>query len=245
MKKYRVCILCLCVILFLTSFTRPYPCVKYFFRNFRDPKIQAMVQLQSDDPHFSKVDTFGSVYGVNSSTIRIVSRKDEIRRYQKLIVLYPSGSYQSDIFEYKSRLAFSAYLDGAGIRLESTKRYEIINFVSAVALLFFLSLFVRGTITYLFYRTRSSLIIKPFLFLNLIFSIGMFLVFRWIMDINDIRLIILLEIIILAFAEYNVFRNYTKSKVNRAIVFFAIIFSNLAWMFAGWIISVFIMFWFV
>jgi len=245
MKKYGVLILSIWVILLITSFTRPFPSVKYYFKNYRDPHIEAMVQLQSNDPHFSKPDTFGSVYGIYSSTTRIVSRKDEIKRYQKLIVRYPSGSYQSDIFEYKSRIAFSAYLDGAGIRLEETNRYEIINFISAITLLFFLSLFVRGSITYLFYRSWSTLIMKPYLILNLFFAIAMFMVFHWISDINDIRMIIILELIILSFIEYSVFRNYTRPKVNRAIVFFAVILSNLAWMIAGWIISVFIMFWFI
>jgi len=244
-KKKTSFILCITGILILSSFTNPFPFTRYYFKNYKDPQIKFLVQLQSDDQNFRRPDTFGITLGIHTSSIKVVNRRRDCMKYQRLIVHFASGSFSSDIFEYKSRIAYNAYLDGSGIRLVETKRFEILNFITAVSLLFFLGLFIRGFITYLFYKTQMALILKPYLILNLLFSIGQFLLFRWINDINDIRLLIILELILLAFIEYAIFRKYTRSQVSRLIVFSATVLSNLAWVFAGWIISVLIMFWFV
>ena len=152
--------------------TVPNPSVRYTISNQTDETITALIQVESDNPRFTTLDTVGVIVNFREGLALIQSPHHTLKPYQKLIIQTNRQYYQTAPLAFDDRCgAYTIQITPSGLSIQADYSFILRRWVIEILIVVLFTLVIKGLPLLLITASGFTYICKPFFVLNGLFSL--------------------------------------------------------------------------
>lgn len=232
----------------LYATTVPNPSVRYTIRNQTEQNITALIQLESDSPRFSTLDTVGVIVNFREGLALIQSPHHTLKPYQKLIIQTNRQQYQTASLVFDDRCtAYTIQITPAGLSIQADYSFIIRRWVIQILIVVLFTWVIKGIPLLLIAASEFNYIYKPFFALNGFFSLCLLVLLNFSfgrpVQAGPIELTYTyLTLVLISLLECWWYYQSTQPLHSRIRVLAGAILGSLIWAFPGYLITVFALF---
>lgn len=229
----------------------PKPSLHYTITNQTSQRIITFIQIESDDPAFSKTDTVNRVAANEqnqSGPVAIQSPHSTLKAYQRLIIQTDQRYYQTPTLLVDDRCkAFSVQITQTGLTVQTDYSLIIRRWVIQLLIVSVHTVLIKGVPLLLLAAPYVKRVYLPFLTINALFMVAILTLLNVSfgrpvqagpMEIKFFKYTLLAISLLEAIWYYQL----SPERGSRIRLMMGILAGSLLWVFPGFLITVFALF---